>query len=793
MEVDGVNRQYTLYVPEGHDGTEKWPLVFAFHGLTANNQAMIIESKMYSVADTAKFLVVYPQGLIVNCKPLGVVDLGWNIPDNFEADQDDVAFVGKIITILENNPSYGIDLNKVYATGGSNGGILSVYLAFELAHRIAAVADVSGPISDMLINHLCVPSRPVSVLHMQGTDDFLIPSGGNEYFLPLEAVTEYWAGISGCNAVPDSTELEDLNLDDNSTVTLFEYNNCESDYEVLLYRINGGGHVWPGGDLVPGDWDMGNINMDINGSAEIWNFFKRNTRPVQFVQISDTAFLHALVDQGVDINSDSLISYNEAETVISLSVDSVGISDMTGIEAFINLNSLSCSYNLIPNLDVSDNYALTHLNCSFNHLYSLDLSQNTALVNLNCSANQLSSLDVSKNTALKNLSMEGMLDLREVCVWEMPFPPTSASVLITGSPNAFFSIECSVNNVSIPDTDFLNALIDERIDTNGDSLISYAEARNEDDLVLYGGRTGGEIRDATGIEAFTNLKHLVLRCNKLTSLDLSNNQELTYLDVGENFLETLDISGCHLLTTLKVGARSRKCGYKNLIKSLDITNNKLLVEIDLLYLDSLRGVCVWTMPFPPDGVTVYKGPNIYFTKECSDLNPPIITAVDSQYQTEFLEAKSTEDGMIYLVPIDTEKDLAAICGVCLDSVVAVANSPTIISLSGLENGTYWLYARDFTGNISDPKAITIMGVGIQQSKAGFIRLYPNPTNTLLTIETKYSDHYSIEITSLNGQEIYTAEMQGTSHQVDLSSFQKGIYFITIRSKEFVSTRKIVKL
>ena len=168
-----------------------------------------------------------------------------------------------------------------------------------------------------MINQLCVPSRPVSILHMQGTDDFLIPAGGNEYFLPLEAVTEYWAGINGCDAVPDSTELEDLNTDDNSTVTLFEYNNCESDYEVLLYRINGGGHTVPGED-----GGMGNTNMDINANVEIWNFFRRNTRPVLFVQIPDTAFLYALIDDGVDSNGDSLISFEEAETIMALSVDS---------------------------------------------------------------------------------------------------------------------------------------------------------------------------------------------------------------------------------------------------------------------------------------------------------------------------------------------------------------------------------------------------------------------------------------------------------------------------------------
>ena len=82
------------------------------------------------------------------------------------------------------------------------------------------------------------------------------------------------------------------------------------------------------------------------------------------------------------------------------------------------------------------------------------------------------------------------------------------------------------------------------MDSNGDSLISFSEALNEDKLVLYGGSQGGDIKDATGIEAFKNLKSLNLRCNQLTFLDLSNNQELTFLDVGENFLEELDISSC---------------------------------------------------------------------------------------------------------------------------------------------------------------------------------------------------------------------------------------------------------
>jgi hypothetical protein len=72
-------------------------------------------------------------------------------------------------------------------------------------------------------------------------------------------------------------------------------------------------------------------------------------------------------------------------------------------------------------------------------------------------------------------------------------------------------------------------------------------------------------------------------------------------------------------------------------------------------------------------------------------------------------------------------------------------------------------------------------------------IYPNPLNDQLTIETGIIGHNVIEITSLNGQLIYSTEMEGTTYQLDLSSFQKGVYFITIRSKDFVTTRKIIKL
>jgi YD repeat-containing protein len=72
-------------------------------------------------------------------------------------------------------------------------------------------------------------------------------------------------------------------------------------------------------------------------------------------------------------------------------------------------------------------------------------------------------------------------------------------------------------------------------------------------------------------------------------------------------------------------------------------------------------------------------------------------------------------------------------------------------------------------------------------------IYPNPTHSILSIETYPSGHYPIEILSLSGQRVYHTRMDGIIQQIDLSSFECGVYFINIRSKDFVTTRKIVKL
>jgi hypothetical protein len=81
----------------------------------------------------------------------------------------------------------------------------------------------------------------------------------------------------------------------------------------------------------------------------------------------------------------------------------------------------------------------------------------------------------------------------------------------------------------------------------------------------------------------------------------------------------------------------------------------------------------------------------------------------------------------------------------------------------------------------------------QKSSLDNLYIYPNPTSGPFTLQTPEEGQYDILIHSINGHFVYHSTFIGKSYECDLSSFQKGIYFITVRSKDFVTTRKIIKM
>lgn len=274
VEAQNLTRSYLLYVPAAYDGQEPWPLVINYHGHQSNaTNQMEIHSKMNVIADSAHFLVAYPQGLNVLAPGFGTAP-GWNAP-GLQAAQDDVDFTDSLLYNIKKD--FNVDPSRVHATGWSNGSMFSFWLAFKRSDAFASVAGVSGPLTFSMLDSLAA-NRPISTLFMHGTNDPVVNFNGiPNLTVPAPETAAFWVDQNNCSGDTIVTELPDVYPNDGSTVTRIQYTGCDDNTEVLFYRIEGGGHGWPGES--PSLPQIGDTNNDMNASSEIWNFFKRNPHP----------------------------------------------------------------------------------------------------------------------------------------------------------------------------------------------------------------------------------------------------------------------------------------------------------------------------------------------------------------------------------------------------------------------------------------------------------------------------------------------------------------------------------
>jgi hypothetical protein len=193
----------------------------------------------------------------------------------------------------------------------------------------------------------------------------------------------------------------------------------------------------------------------------------------------------------------------------------------------------------------------------------------------------------------------------------------------------------------------------------------------------------------------------------------------------------------------------------------------------------------------------FVSPNPFFLRVVDDAKLPVLTlAEDTVNRVAPISVTSSKDGVLYLLmtPLPPDLSLVRNPNFLIDSSAVTAGIPVEFPTSGLALYTsYYLYAVDIYGQFSERGSVRVEpGVGVEENRDAGIHIYPNPANDLLTIETAKPGQLAIEITSLNGQLIFSSTMEGTVHPIDLSSFQKGVYFITVRSNDFITTRKIIK-
>ncbi len=256
---DSNTREYTVYIPAGYDGTVKMPLIFSFHGGSGVIADQIDIADMRPIADTAGFILVYPQAWP---DPNDGGSTNWN--HKTPTDHDDIYFVEAMIESLA--VEFEVDEDRVYGCGYSNGGEFSFELACRLNDRIAAVASVARSMYIDTYNN-CVPEHPTAILTIHGTEDDYdgIIYAGVTYYLSLDTINSYWADYNNTDATPTVVQMPDINSGDGSTVEHHSYDNGDGDVSVWHYKVISGGHDWPG--------SFG--NMDIDATLEIWNFVSK--------------------------------------------------------------------------------------------------------------------------------------------------------------------------------------------------------------------------------------------------------------------------------------------------------------------------------------------------------------------------------------------------------------------------------------------------------------------------------------------------------------------------------------
>ena len=280
LRVGELERRYRVYIPKKCDASKATPVIVVFHGGGGNPESMIRLTGMNTKADEAGFLVVYPFGTGKLANTLLTFNGGECCGYAMDNKVDDVGFIRELLDDLAKVAK--VDVDRVFATGLSNGGIMAHYLASELSDRIAAIAPVGGPLMQEAPHN----KRPVPVMHFHGTADAFAPfqGGFGKGFLGRNGITKFrsvdhtiqnWVKANGCTTEPEIEPLPD-NAADGMKVTRKTWGGGKAGSEVVLIEIEGGGHTWPGKKPIVSL--LGESTMDISANDLMWEFFQKHPR-----------------------------------------------------------------------------------------------------------------------------------------------------------------------------------------------------------------------------------------------------------------------------------------------------------------------------------------------------------------------------------------------------------------------------------------------------------------------------------------------------------------------------------
>jgi polyhydroxybutyrate depolymerase len=319
IDVDDLSRNFVVHLPKGYDAQQHYPVVILLPGQNQDAEEMARLTHFNQLADKDGIIAVYPIATRgrwnigvrqeqVEARPQrgygrhggmggggypgggypgggypggggggypgGGQSGGQNPDDNRNKPEpaDDVAFLNQMLDQLA--AKYSLDAHRIYATGLGDGGLMALRVGCAMADRVAAIAPVGAALPKTTI---CLPSRPVPALFIDGTEDPVVPYGGGTYkpgqfhLLSAEDSAKTWARFDRCNEKPAQDKLPPSQRGGKETKT-FTFSGCQDNAQVALYAVKDAGNTWPGGEQYMSEKQVGKTSNALNANETIWNF-----------------------------------------------------------------------------------------------------------------------------------------------------------------------------------------------------------------------------------------------------------------------------------------------------------------------------------------------------------------------------------------------------------------------------------------------------------------------------------------------------------------------------------------
>jgi polyhydroxybutyrate depolymerase len=295
VEINDHPRTFTVHLPQGYDSQQHYPVVILLHGRDQDAAEIARLTHFNEFADKDSIIAIYPNAMngrwaigaaqpqVYRRGPYRRGPYGPGYPpgprrepgdrrDAAARGAADMPFLNRMLDKVTTH--YSVDTRRIYAVGLGEGGFMALRTGCSMADRIAAIAVVAATMPKTLN---CIPSRPIPVLLMNGTDDPMVHFDGGRYkdgllhLLSAQDTAKEWARLNHCSEKSTESKLPSLQKGGKDT-KVYLFDGCHENAQVALYAVKDGGHTWPGGEQYMNEKEVGKTSNALNANETIWSF-----------------------------------------------------------------------------------------------------------------------------------------------------------------------------------------------------------------------------------------------------------------------------------------------------------------------------------------------------------------------------------------------------------------------------------------------------------------------------------------------------------------------------------------